>query len=68
MRAPKSQELSRDDKIEIRTLRKYNGWDYMTIAKATGKTYRQVQDAITGPLTPQKVSSFYSYKAKLTVR
>ena len=51
---PRSHKLSRDEKIEIRTLRKYNKWDYITIAKATGKSYFQVEKAYQGPVTPQK--------------
>ncbi|KAK4099324.1 hypothetical protein N658DRAFT_167612 [Parathielavia hyrcaniae] len=49
-----STPLTRDEKIEIRTLRKHAKWDYSTIAQATGKTFHQVQDALTGPLTPRK--------------
>lgn len=50
-RAP---ELTRDQKIEMRTLRTHNKWTYSTIAKATGHTIGQVRLALTGPLTPQK--------------
>jgi hypothetical protein len=46
-----SISLTRDQKIEIRTLRNHLEWDYFTIARATGKTFRQVQDVLTGPLT-----------------
>lgn len=48
-RAP---ELTRDQKIEMRTLRTHNKWTYSTIAKATGHTIGQVRLALTGPLTP----------------
>lgn len=48
-----SRPLTRDEKIEIRALRKHCKWDYFKIAQVTGKTTRQVQDAITGPLTPR---------------
>ncbi|KAL2173346.1 uncharacterized protein P884DRAFT_319314 [Thermothelomyces heterothallicus CBS 202.75] len=37
-----STPLSRDEKIEIRALRKYCKMDYLSIAQATGKTYHQV--------------------------
>src|SRR6185437_10026186 len=50
----RSTELSRDEKVELRAFRKHLGWDYYQIAQATGKTVRQVQNACTGPLTPQK--------------
>ncbi|KAL2190071.1 hypothetical protein L209DRAFT_750062, partial [Thermothelomyces heterothallicus CBS 203.75] len=33
--------LSRDEKIEIRALRKYYKIDYLSIAQATSKTYHQ---------------------------
>ncbi|KAK4042963.1 hypothetical protein C8A01DRAFT_44033 [Parachaetomium inaequale] len=49
-----STPLTRDQKLEIRTLRNHAKWDYMTIAQATGKTFHQVQDALTGPLTPKR--------------
>ena len=49
-----STPLSRDEKIEIRTLRNDAKWSYLAIAQATGKTVHQVQDALTGPLTPRK--------------
>lgn len=49
-----STPLTRDDKVEIRALRKHCKWDYFKIAQATGKTFHQVQDALTGPMTPQK--------------
>jgi len=49
-----STPLTRDQKLEIRTLHNYAKWDYLTIAQATGKTFHQVQDALTGPLTPKK--------------
>ncbi|KAK0710873.1 hypothetical protein B0H67DRAFT_452812, partial [Lasiosphaeris hirsuta] len=49
-----SKVLTRDEKLEIRTLRRHNKWSYITIAKATGKTVRQVQDALGGPLTPRR--------------
>ncbi|KAK3363914.1 hypothetical protein B0T25DRAFT_55699 [Lasiosphaeria hispida] len=52
--ATHSKDLTRDEKIEIRTLRKHNNWSYITIAKATGKTVRQVQGALSGPLTPRR--------------
>lgn len=54
LQLPRSKELTRDQKVEIRTLRKYNGWEYSTIRKATGYTERQIQKAINGPLTPRK--------------
>jgi hypothetical protein len=51
---PRADELTRDEKIEIRALRKHNKWDFHTLARATGKTYRQVERACKGPLTPRK--------------
>jgi DDE superfamily endonuclease len=53
-RRPKAPDLTRDQKVEIRTLRFYANWPYNQIVEATGRTYQQVQDACTGPLTPQK--------------
>ncbi|KAK3358067.1 hypothetical protein B0T25DRAFT_540878, partial [Lasiosphaeria hispida] len=55
--ATHSKDLTRDEKIEIRTLRKHNNWSYITIAKATGKTARQVQGAFRGPPTPHRRQS-----------
>ena len=49
-----STPLTRDEKLQIRTLRNDAKWDYLTIAQATGKTFHQVQDALTGPLTPRR--------------
>lgn len=50
----KSKDLTRDERVEIRALRKYADWTYAQIAKATKHTQRQVQTACSGPLTPQK--------------
>lgn len=50
----RSSELTRDEKIEIRTLHTYARWSYPRIAQALGKTQRQVQLACTTPLTPRK--------------
>jgi hypothetical protein len=59
-RNPRAHELTRDEKLEIRTLRKYNKWSYITLAKETHHTYRQVQQACQQPLTPQKkVNHFF---------
>ncbi|KAK4144761.1 uncharacterized protein C8A04DRAFT_27485 [Dichotomopilus funicola] len=44
--------LTRDEKIQIRTLREYLNWTDSQIAAARGKTVREVQQALTGPLTP----------------
>jgi len=51
---PREPELTRDQRLEIRTLRKYNRWSYITLARETGHTVQQVQKACTGPLTPKK--------------
>lgn len=56
-RQNRAPELTRDEKIEIRGLRKYTNWGYKQIADATQKTVRQVQWACNGPLTPQKARS-----------
>ncbi|KAK0674480.1 hypothetical protein QBC41DRAFT_973 [Cercophora samala] len=53
-RNPRAKELTRDEKLEIRTLRNRAGWSYRQISDSTGKTVRQVQDALAGPLTPRK--------------
>lgn len=50
----RSTELSRDEKVEIRALRKYAGFTYPQIAQQTGKSQRQVQLALNSPVTPQK--------------
>lgn len=51
---PRAKELSRDEKIEIRALRKYTKCSESTISQLTGHSERQVQLALNGPLTPQK--------------
>jgi len=56
-RAKRANELSRDEKIEVRALRKYTNFTYDEIAYATHHTVRQVQSACTNPLTPQKSRS-----------
>lgn len=47
-------ELTRDQKIEVRALRKYAKMKYEDIAKATGFSMRQVQHACNSPPTPQR--------------
>ena len=60
----RATELSRDQRIEIRALRKYTSWTYEEIVAATPYTYRQVQRALRGPLLPQKAKPQPSrYKA-----
>jgi uncharacterized protein YnzC (UPF0291/DUF896 family) len=54
-RRHKAADLTRDEKVEIRALRRHAKWPYSRIVEATGKTFQQVQDACSGPLTPQKV-------------
>ncbi len=56
---PRSQELSRDDQLQIRGIREATGWSYWVIAhKSQGKyTARQAQLACEGPVTPRKVHS-----------
>src|SRR6185437_12002212 len=56
-RAKRANELSRDEKIEVRALRKYTNFTYDEIAHATHHTVRQVQLAYITPLTPQKSRS-----------
>ncbi|KAK0732613.1 hypothetical protein B0T21DRAFT_412779 [Apiosordaria backusii] len=56
-RQPKAKPLTRDDKLEIRTLRKHCKWTYQQISQTTGKTIHQVQDALRGNLTPRKRGS-----------
>lgn len=53
-RADKASDLTRDEKLEIRALRKYAHWTYAHIAVVTSYTQRQVQTACTEPLTPRK--------------
>ena len=52
---PKARELTRDQRIEIRALRKI-GWTYTQILlhPAFPFTHRQIQRACEGPPTPQK--------------
>jgi hypothetical protein len=50
----RSKELTRDQKVEVRTLKKYLDYTNGEIASRTGYTYRQVQQALYGPLTPKK--------------
>ncbi|KAI1467676.1 uncharacterized protein F4812DRAFT_430477 [Daldinia caldariorum] len=51
----KAPELTRDQRLEIRVLKKYHPeLTYMDLSKWTGYTYHQVQRALTGPLSPRK--------------
>jgi len=50
----RSKELTRDQRLEIRTLHFKAGWTYEVIAANTPYTYRQIQWACNSPLTPQK--------------
>lgn len=49
-------DLTRDERIKIRTLREYLHWNDFQIAASTRKTVREVQHALKGPLTPPKRS------------
>lgn len=55
---PKShdkKDLSRDQRVEIRALKKYfPDLTYSKIAGLTKHSYRQIQQAFVGPVTPQK--------------
>jgi ketohexokinase/beta-glucosidase len=53
---PRAKEVSRDQKIEARALRNHCNWSYSRISEVLGLTPKQVQDAVKGPLTPQKAS------------
>ncbi|KAK6958461.1 hypothetical protein Daesc_001262 [Daldinia eschscholtzii] len=51
----KAPELTRDQRHEIRVLKKYHPeLTYLDLSKWTGYTYSQVQRALTGPLSPRK--------------
>ena len=50
----RAEEVSRDRKIEARTLRNYARWSYQAISQTLGVTIRQVERACDGPVTPQK--------------
>lgn len=50
----KAKDLSRDNKIEVRTLSRVAGWTQKRIENALGYTRHQVLHALTGPLTPKK--------------
>ncbi|KAI0853986.1 hypothetical protein F5Y00DRAFT_224163 [Daldinia vernicosa] len=51
----KAKELTRDERFEIRVVKKYfPELSYIDIALKTGFTRAQVQTALTGPLTPKK--------------
>ncbi|WQF77139.1 hypothetical protein CDEST_02153 [Colletotrichum destructivum] len=52
----KAQDLSRDQRIQARSLRQYAGWSYKRISATTGFTQRQVQGACERA-TPQKAGS-----------
>ncbi|OTA89089.1 hypothetical protein M434DRAFT_14783 [Hypoxylon sp. CO27-5] len=54
MASRRQPNLSRDEKIEIRALRKYTDYTLFEIAKKTNHSARQVQWALTGPVTPKK--------------
>ncbi|KAK3362200.1 hypothetical protein B0T24DRAFT_432486 [Lasiosphaeria ovina] len=56
-RSPRSAELSRDEKLQIQTLRTHTGMSKKAIARKLGKTYIQVRHALRTPVTPQKVRS-----------
>ncbi|KAK4233023.1 hypothetical protein C8A03DRAFT_39299, partial [Achaetomium macrosporum] len=49
----KASDLTRDDRIRIRTLHDY-GHTYREIVSNTTYTRAQVQRALNGPVTPQK--------------
>ncbi|KAF3056853.1 hypothetical protein CFAM422_012667 [Trichoderma lentiforme] len=47
-------ELTRDDRVAIRALRDNTDFSILKIARLLDVTYRQVQWALSGPLTPRK--------------
>ena len=53
-RRPRAIEISRTDRIRIRTLCEIAGLSYEEIMSKTNYTWAQIQRACTGPVTPQK--------------
>ncbi|KAL1868850.1 hypothetical protein VTK73DRAFT_3493 [Phialemonium thermophilum] len=54
LRRGRAPELTRDEKLVIRTLHDVAGWTYKRIATTLQKTERQVEYACQTPLTPKK--------------
>ncbi|KAI1140785.1 hypothetical protein F5Y05DRAFT_286849 [Hypoxylon sp. FL0543] len=55
----RAKELTRDDKLTVRTLKKYfPELTYIQLSQKTGFTFRQIQDALHGPLTPRKKTPY----------
>ncbi|ENI05379.1 hypothetical protein COCC4DRAFT_195066 [Bipolaris maydis ATCC 48331] len=54
-RQPKRKQLSRDQRLQIHTLRQAR-FTYKQIATQLNVTYRSVQYALSVPVTPQKRS------------
>ncbi|KAK4193972.1 hypothetical protein QBC40DRAFT_135852, partial [Triangularia verruculosa] len=52
-RNPRSKELTRDEKLVIRTIRQVTNWDHIAIARYVKKSPRQVQYALESQPTPQ---------------
>jgi hypothetical protein len=69
-RKRRATELTRDQRIAVQTARLF-GHTYMEISQVLGITFRQVQNASKGPITPQKrlsgrrSMSFYPVKLLL---
>lgn len=64
-RAKRSRELTRDERIEIRALRRWAGFSYSQIEKATPFTTRQIRRALDGPLSPKQRNKPHKNKRKL---
>ncbi|KAI1826570.1 hypothetical protein F4861DRAFT_66119 [Xylaria intraflava] len=50
----RAKNLSREQRIEVKTLREVYKWSYAEIAAKLGYTQRQVQTACSKPTTPKK--------------
>ena len=57
----RATELSKNQRLQIRTLRQHAKFSYKEIAKTLGIIQRQIQIACAGPITPQKKKSHRGY-------
>jgi hypothetical protein len=51
---PPQKHLTRDERLQIRTLFYVSNWSYAQISEATGATIRQIGHAIKTGATPKK--------------
>ena len=52
-RKNKSHELTRDERLKIKSLYEFGGFNYREIVRRTGHSYNQVRYACNNPVTPR---------------